>query len=246
MALSGGAKNARRHRLVPPDVATGRVVVVVGGGVVVVVGGDVVVVVGDEVPAPRFDEAGVRRGGEVVVVGAIVVEVLGVCSGALPDAVAPGCSLATTTPMTTVAPVGRQGGESSEETEGRRSAPPRVGRVDLSCGLHRSFPCVGSNRSNQPRIRSSLASCCGRTVKHPRMWWRLVSSGRTQVRSWRCASDRGRHGDAQRMLWRIADSFIAPARVGSEPEGTMTAAECERGRRRSSLNPMSHLMSPDR
>ena len=72
---------------------------------VVVVGGKVVVVVGDEEPAPRSDEVGVVVDGEVVVVGATVVEVLGVWSGALPDADAPGCSLATTMPMTTVAPV---------------------------------------------------------------------------------------------------------------------------------------------
>lgn len=88
-----------------PDVATGRVVVVVGGAVVVVVGGKVVVVAADEEPVPRFDEVGVVVGGEVVVVGATVVEVLGACSGALTDAVPPGCSFATTMPMTTVAPV---------------------------------------------------------------------------------------------------------------------------------------------
>jgi hypothetical protein len=90
---------------VAPDVATGRVVVVVGGNVVVVVGANVVVVVGDDKPAPRSEEVGVVAGGEVVVVGATVVEVVGVWSGALPDADAPGCSLATTIPMTTVAPV---------------------------------------------------------------------------------------------------------------------------------------------
>ena len=78
---------------------------VVGGAMVVVVGGKVVVVVGDEEPAPRLGEVGVVVVGEVVVVGATVVEVLGVWSGALPDAVAPGCSFATTMPMTTVAPV---------------------------------------------------------------------------------------------------------------------------------------------
>jgi hypothetical protein len=90
---------------VAPDVATGRVVVVVGGEVVVVVGGMVVVVVvGDEEPAPSPDKVGVVVGGVVVVVGATDVEVLGVCSGALPDAVAPGCSLETTMPRTTVAP----------------------------------------------------------------------------------------------------------------------------------------------
>jgi hypothetical protein len=90
---------------VAPDVATGRVVVVVGGAMVVVVWGKVVVVVGDEEPAPRFDEVGVVVGGEVVVVGATVVVVFEVCSGALPDALPPGCSFATTMPMTTVAPV---------------------------------------------------------------------------------------------------------------------------------------------
>jgi hypothetical protein len=90
---------------VAPEVATGRVVVVVGGAVVVVVAGMVVVVVvGDDEPAPSSDEVGVVVGGVVVVVGATVVGVLGFCSGALPDAVAPGCSLETTTPTMTVAP----------------------------------------------------------------------------------------------------------------------------------------------
>ena len=67
----------------------------------------VVVVVGDEEPAPKSGEVGVVVGGEavvVVVVGANVVEVVGACGGAL-DADAPGCSLATTMPRTTVAPV---------------------------------------------------------------------------------------------------------------------------------------------
>ena len=74
---------------------------------VVVVGGNVVVVVADDEPAPRSDEVGSVVLGEVVVVGAtvVVVEVLGVWSGVLPDADAPGCSFATTMPMTTVAPV---------------------------------------------------------------------------------------------------------------------------------------------
>jgi hypothetical protein len=98
---------------VPPDVATGRVVVVVGGTVVVVVGGEVVVVVvGDaetEV-APWLGEDGVVVGGDVTVVevfggAAFVVGVVGVCSAGELDAVPPGCSLATTTPMATVAPV---------------------------------------------------------------------------------------------------------------------------------------------
>jgi hypothetical protein len=91
---------------VPPDVATGRVVVVVGGEVVVVVGGRVVVVGSDEEPAPRLDEVGVVEVEvEVDVDGAAVVEVPEVWGRALLDADAPGCSLATTMPMTTVAPV---------------------------------------------------------------------------------------------------------------------------------------------
>jgi hypothetical protein len=90
---------------VPPEVATGRVVVVVGGDVVVVVGANVVVVVGDDELPRRFDEVGVVVVGELVDVGATVVDVVGVWSTPLLDADAPGCSLATTMPMTTVAPV---------------------------------------------------------------------------------------------------------------------------------------------
>jgi hypothetical protein len=108
-SLGGGVglfHDGRVHRLVPPDVATGRVVVVVGGEVVVVVGGRVVVVESDEEPAPRLDEVGVVEVEvEVEVDGAAVVEVPEVWGGALLDVDAPGCSLATTMPMTTVAPV---------------------------------------------------------------------------------------------------------------------------------------------
>ena len=58
----------------PPEVTTGRVVVVVGGDVVVVVGGEVVVVgVVDADEAPGSDEVGA-----VVVGGTVVVEVFGV------------------------------------------------------------------------------------------------------------------------------------------------------------------------
>jgi hypothetical protein len=106
-SLGGGVgllHEGRVHRLVPPDVATGRVVVVVGGEVVVVVGGRVVVVGSDEEPAPRLDEVGVVEV-EVEVDGAAVVEVPEVWGRVLLDADAPGCSLATTMPMTTVAPV---------------------------------------------------------------------------------------------------------------------------------------------
>jgi hypothetical protein len=99
------------HREVPPDVTTGRVVVVVGGDVVVVVvvvGTDVVGVV---VPDPAGDPVvGVVVAGVVagVVVG-VVVEVDGTEVEVLPVVVltaelAPGCSFATTKPMSAVAP----------------------------------------------------------------------------------------------------------------------------------------------
>jgi len=95
------------HREVPPDVTTGRVVVVVGGDVVVVVvvvGTDVVGVV---VPDPAGDPVvGVVVAG---VVAGVVVEVDGTEVEVLPVVVltaelAPGCSLATTTPISAVAP----------------------------------------------------------------------------------------------------------------------------------------------
>ena len=110
------------HREVPPDVTTGRVVVVVGGDVVVVVvGADVVgvVVVGAVVGVVVPDRAGDsvvgvvvpdRAGDSVVgVVAGVVVEVDGTEVEVLPVVVltaelAPGCSFATTKPMSAVAP----------------------------------------------------------------------------------------------------------------------------------------------
>jgi hypothetical protein len=75
---------------VPPEVTTGRDLVLVGGDVVVV-GGDVVVV--DDVDP----EVGAVVGGDVVE---------GTCAGTVFEGwVAPGCSFATTTPMAMVAPV---------------------------------------------------------------------------------------------------------------------------------------------
>jgi len=108
---------------VPPDVTTGRVVVVVGGDVVVVVvGADVVgvVVVGVVVGVVVPDRAGDSVVGVVVVpdpagdsvvgvVAGVVVEVDGTEVEVLPVVVltaelAPGCSFATTKPMSAVAP----------------------------------------------------------------------------------------------------------------------------------------------
>jgi len=105
--------SGNRYLADPPDVTTGRVVVVVGGRVVVVVGGLVAGVV-----AAGVVVAGVLAAGEVdVVVGGVVVVVgpaPGVpgCAvvgteegvGAFESADEPGCSLATVTPMKTPAP----------------------------------------------------------------------------------------------------------------------------------------------
>jgi hypothetical protein len=109
----------------PPDVTTGRVVVVVGGRVVVVVGGLVVGVVVVGVVAAGGLAAGVEAAGVVVVVdvvgeggvaegGVVVVpapEVPGCAvvgtaegDGAFEPADEPGCSLATVTPMKALAP----------------------------------------------------------------------------------------------------------------------------------------------
>jgi hypothetical protein len=86
---------------VAPEVATGRVVVVVGGKVVVVVGDAAVVGAEDAGSPPRSDVTG----GEVVV-DVFGVEVVVTRAGAgLEDGLAPGCSFATTTPMAMVAPV---------------------------------------------------------------------------------------------------------------------------------------------
>jgi hypothetical protein len=93
--------------------------VVVGGEVVVEVGGDVVGSSVDSTGAPGpavvvvVVGVGVVVGGEVVVVGSEadvdVVETWEATS--LEEALEPGCSLATTTPMTTVAPVAKRATE---------------------------------------------------------------------------------------------------------------------------------------
>ena len=105
-----------------PEVATGRVVVVVGGKVVV--GGGEVVVVGawDGEAPPGSGEVGVV-GGKVVGGEVFGVEVVGTCAGTgLEDALAPGCSFATTTPMAIVTPVAPI---TTERVNSRRSTSAR-------------------------------------------------------------------------------------------------------------------------
>jgi len=95
------------------------------GGKVVVVGGKVVVVVGAEnaEELPGSDEVGVVVGGDVVVVDVVGVEVAGACAGTeLEDALAPGCSFDTTTPMAMVAPVATN---TAERVSSRRRALAR-------------------------------------------------------------------------------------------------------------------------
>jgi hypothetical protein len=106
---------------VPPEVVTGRVVVVVGGEVVVVVGGEVVV--DGDVGAEEVPESGVVVvvvGGDVVVVEVLVLE--GAWAGTWGDELAPGCSLATSTPMAMVAPVATR---AAERVSRRRRASVR-------------------------------------------------------------------------------------------------------------------------
>jgi hypothetical protein len=112
---------------------TGGVVVVVGGGVVVVVGGELVGVVAvDSEGAP----GSVEVGGDVV--GGVVVELLGVemagtgAGTALVEALAPGCSLATTTPMAMAAPVTARAVE--RVSRRRRTAARRLASGVLACG----------------------------------------------------------------------------------------------------------------
>ena len=82
--LTWATRHRRYRREVPPDVTTGRVVVVVGGSVTVVVGA----VTGDD--------------GVAVPPGTAVVG--GVVAGGFEPAEDPGCSFATTSPIHTVAP----------------------------------------------------------------------------------------------------------------------------------------------
>ena len=97
------------------------------GGKVVVVGGEVVVVgAGESEAPPGSDEVGVVVGGKVVGGEVLGVEVVGTCTGTgLEDALAPGCSFATTTPMAMDAPVAPKTAErvsSRRRTSARRLA----------------------------------------------------------------------------------------------------------------------------
>jgi hypothetical protein len=165
------------HREVPPDVTTGRVVVVVGGDVVVVVvvGTDVVgVVVPDPAGDPVVGVVVVVVVGVVVagVVAGVVVEVDGTEVEVLPvvaltDELAPGCSFATTTPMSAVAP----------------AAPTIEARV---------------------KKRTSALALCRASGE---LAWRCLIGGtgpgswsRLHQRTW------GSH-QPQRLLWAVCESF---------------------------------------
>jgi hypothetical protein len=120
---------------VPPEVTTGRVVVVAGGDVVVVVGGEVVEV-GDVDPEepPGADEMGVVVGGDVAVVEVLAAGVVGTGAGTvLEDALAPGFSSATTTPIAMVAPVAARAAEVVRRR--RRAFARRLVSGELDCGL---------------------------------------------------------------------------------------------------------------
>jgi hypothetical protein len=120
---------------VPPDVATGRVVVVVGGLVVVVVGG--LVVVGEETPSGPGSLVAVVL--VLVLVGLVVAVVLGVVAGtgavdgeAGEGADAPGCSWATVIPM-------------NAEAAPAATIAVLVRRLMRTCTLARAAGVSGSN-----------------------------------------------------------------------------------------------------
>ena len=168
-------------RDVAPEVATGRVVVVVGGKVVVV-GGEVVVVgAGDGEALPGSDEVGVVVGGEVVGVEVFGVEVVGTCAGTgLEDALAPGCSFATTTPMAMVAPVAPKTAE--RVSSRRRTLARRLVSGESDDGRALIDQVLGS----------ASASWKQRSAYHQaveRLW---VSCERCQV--WACTSKPGVDG----------------------------------------------------
>lgn len=104
--------------------------VVVGGEIVVVLGGEVVVVVvvdAEAAPGPEEVEGG------VVVVDVLGVELVETWAGmALEEALAPGCSLATTAPMAMAAPVAARAVERVNRR--RRVAARRLISGVFDCG----------------------------------------------------------------------------------------------------------------
>lgn len=107
---------------------------VVGGDVVVVGGRVVVVGEVDSEEAPGSDEMGVVVGGDVSVVEVLAVGGVGTRAGTvLEDALAPGCSSATTTPMAMVAPVAARAAEVVRRR--RRAFARRLLSGELDCGL---------------------------------------------------------------------------------------------------------------
>jgi hypothetical protein len=130
---------------VPPDVTRGEVVVVVGASVVVVVvvvGAVVVAVVAPDPPPVEPLSVEVVVVVEVDVEVEVEVPVVGVVAAG--EALDPGCSLATTTPMTAEAPVAL-------------STTARVNRRSRRCARPRSSgvcpatePDIGTSFSNAP------------------------------------------------------------------------------------------------
>ena len=83
-------------------------------------------------------------GGEVVVVEVLGVEVVGACAGTgLEDALAPGCSFATTTPMAMVAPVATKTAEHGQQPEEGVGATPGLGGIRRRTGSHRTGSRIG-------------------------------------------------------------------------------------------------------
>jgi hypothetical protein len=112
--------------------------------VVVVVGGEVVVVgVGDVEPEPE-SVVEVEVAGAVVVV--VVVDVEGASVGAVEDALAPGCSLATSTPRAMVAPVATTA--AARVSRRRRASARCLVSGELFGGVELTGPVLGSASSH--------------------------------------------------------------------------------------------------
>ncbi len=120
---------------------------VVGGEVVVVVGGEVVVVVGDVDPELALVEVD-EVAGEVVVV--VVDVVAGTSVGVVvEDALAPGCSLDTTTPIAMAAPVAITA--AARVSRRRRASARRLVSGELRGGVELTARFLGSAWSHRTR-----------------------------------------------------------------------------------------------